>query len=116
MLLKRFPLPQSLGLGAESRIKLDRTWPAPKPAGRVKASGFYRFDPDSNENPSADCYSVDLDDCGPIGRRCPYLDQEHNRSDADVPSLLPQGYLRFLRDDHRMARIGSHHRAPQLGR
>lgn len=64
--LKRFPLPRNFGLAAESRIKPGRTWPAPKPAARLKSFQVYRYDPDQNENPRLDTYQVDLDDCGPM--------------------------------------------------
>jgi len=113
--LKRFPLPRSFGFGAESHIKIGRTWPAPKPAGRVKSFRIYRFDPDSNENPSVDCYSVDLDDCGPMG-----LDALIWIKNAIDPTLT---FRRSCRERicgscamTIVARIGSHHRAPQLRR
>jgi succinate dehydrogenase / fumarate reductase iron-sulfur subunit len=64
--LKRFPLPRNFGLSAASRIKPGRTWPAPKTATHVKSFEIYRYDPDSNENPRIDTYSVDVDDCGPM--------------------------------------------------
>ena len=65
-LMKRFPVPKNLGLGAESRIERGQTWPAPAGAERLKEFQIYRYDPASDRNPHLDTYEVDLDDCGPM--------------------------------------------------
>ena len=65
-LLKRFPVPRTLGVSPESRIERGRSWPAPPGARRVKTFDIYRYDPDSARNPRIDSFEVDLDDCGPM--------------------------------------------------
>jgi succinate dehydrogenase / fumarate reductase iron-sulfur subunit len=63
-LLRRFPLPRDFGMGPGSRIRHGRAWPAPQGAVRIKEFEIYRYDPDSDENPRLDTFSVDLDACG----------------------------------------------------
>jgi succinate dehydrogenase / fumarate reductase iron-sulfur subunit len=65
-LMKRFPVPRNIGVGAKSRIERGRTWPAPGEAKRIKAFEVYRYDPDSGRNPRIDRFEVDLDDSGPM--------------------------------------------------
>ncbi|MCQ0969674.1 succinate dehydrogenase iron-sulfur subunit [Paracoccus sp. TK19116] len=55
-----FRLPQN------SRIRVGKTWPAPKDAKRTKVFKIYRWDPDTGENPRLDSYTIDLDACGPM--------------------------------------------------
>jgi hypothetical protein len=45
-LLKRFPVPRNVGVGAESRVERVKTWPAPTGAGRacVKTQCAIRVD------------------------------------------------------------------------
>lgn len=64
--LKRFPVPRTLGVPPHSRIERGRTWPAPDGATRVKPFKIYRYDPDTGANPRLDTFEVDLDDCGPM--------------------------------------------------
>jgi len=64
--LRRFPLPRSLGVGAESRISPGRHWRAPEGAKRIKSIEIYRYDPESDANPRLDTYEIDLDECGPM--------------------------------------------------
>src|SRR6201992_4515502 len=54
-----------------SSPKKGKTWPAPKADNGRKAKGtkelrIYRYDPDVDENPRVDTYTVDLGSCGPM--------------------------------------------------
>ena len=53
-------------LPANSKIRKGKDHPAPGGAGRVKKFRIYRWDPDSDETPRIDSFTVDLDDCGPM--------------------------------------------------
>jgi succinate dehydrogenase / fumarate reductase iron-sulfur subunit len=53
-------------LPAHSKIKEGTVHPALPAAARTRKFRIYRFDPDKNENPSLDTFTVDLDDCGPM--------------------------------------------------
>jgi succinate dehydrogenase / fumarate reductase iron-sulfur subunit len=53
-------------LPANSRVRPGKTHPAPAGAKRPKTFRIYRWDPDSNETPRLDSYTVDLDACGPM--------------------------------------------------
>jgi succinate dehydrogenase / fumarate reductase iron-sulfur subunit len=55
-----------LTLPAHSKVKQGVTHPAPVNAKRPRKFKVYRFDPDKNENPSLDTYTIDLADCGPM--------------------------------------------------
>jgi succinate dehydrogenase / fumarate reductase, iron-sulfur subunit len=54
-----------------SSPKKGKEWPAPTEANGKRAKGtkqfkVYRFDPDKDENPRIDIYTVDLKSCGPM--------------------------------------------------
>ena len=53
-------------LPADSVVREGRTWPAPGDAKRPKTFVVYRYDPDSNENPRRDRYTIDSATCGPM--------------------------------------------------
>jgi succinate dehydrogenase / fumarate reductase iron-sulfur subunit len=53
-------------LPRNSKIKPGKTWNAANGASRTKTFKVYRYDPDSNENPRTDTYTIGLDDCGPM--------------------------------------------------
>ena len=53
-------------LPADSVVREGRTWPAPGAAKRPKTFVVYRYDPDSEENPRRDRYTIDAADCGPM--------------------------------------------------
>ena len=53
-------------LPADSVVREGRTWPAPDGAKRPKTFVVYRYDPDSDENPRRDRYTIDLTSCGPM--------------------------------------------------
>ena len=53
-------------LPADSVVREGRTWPAPGAAKRPKTFVVYRYDPDSEENPRRDRYTIDLTACGPM--------------------------------------------------
>ena len=53
-------------LPANSKIRKGRDHAAPDGAGRVKTFRIYRWDPDSDETPRIDSFTVDLDECGPM--------------------------------------------------
>ncbi len=60
-----------LTLPKNSQVKKGKSWPAPTTANgkkpkRTKEFRVYRYDPDSNGNPTIDTYQVDLDSCGPM--------------------------------------------------
>jgi succinate dehydrogenase / fumarate reductase iron-sulfur subunit len=65
-LLRRFPVPRSFSVSAESRIERGKTWAAPRSATRAKKFEIYRYDPESGGNPRIDTFEIDLDDCGPM--------------------------------------------------
>ena len=47
-------------------VREGRAWPAPGGAKRPKTFVVYRYDPDSDENPRRDSYTIDLATCGPM--------------------------------------------------
>ena len=54
-----------------SSPKKGKTWPAPETANgkkpkRSKEFRVYRYDPDKDDNPRIDSYTVDLSSCGPM--------------------------------------------------
>ncbi len=51
---------------AHSTVREGRTHPSPSGAKRPKTLTVYRYDPDSDEEPQRDRYTVDLADCGPM--------------------------------------------------
>ena len=53
-------------LPRHSRIHPGKKHDAPKGAKRTKTFKVYRWDPDKDENPRMDVYTVDLDKCGPM--------------------------------------------------
>ena len=66
----------------------------------------------SGENPRIDTYEVDMDELRPDGSRRADQDQERDRSDADVPPLVPRRHLRLVRDEHRRHQHAGVHAAP----
>ncbi len=64
----RFPVHLAQG---QAVPKKGKTWPAPQAANGRKAKGtkefkVYRYNPDVDENPRIDSYTVDLASCGPM--------------------------------------------------
>ncbi len=55
-----------LRLPKNARPVTGKTHPPIAGASRTKTLKIYRFDPDSDENPRIDSYTVDLDTCGPM--------------------------------------------------
>jgi succinate dehydrogenase / fumarate reductase iron-sulfur subunit len=60
-----------LRLPKGSEIKKGKAWPEQraadgKRAGRTKRFKIYRFDPEQDETPRVDVYTLDLDSCGPM--------------------------------------------------
>ena len=53
-------------LPANSIIGKGKVHPASGNSSRTKTFKVYRYDPDSEANPSIDTYEVDLDSCGPM--------------------------------------------------
>ncbi len=53
-------------LPAHSKVQDGKVHPAPSGAQRTKTFRVYRYDPDGNENPRWDTYTIDLDQCGPM--------------------------------------------------
>ena len=58
--MPQFRLPQN------SRVRQGRAHAAPAGAVRVRTFRIYRFDPDADQNPRLDSYTIDLDRCGPM--------------------------------------------------
>jgi succinate dehydrogenase / fumarate reductase iron-sulfur subunit len=61
----QFTLPKN------SKVRKGKVWPGPttsngKKAKRTKEFKVYRYDPDRDENPRVDSYTVDLESCGPM--------------------------------------------------
>lgn len=61
----QFTLPKN------SKVRKGEVWPGPttsngKKAKRTKEFKVYRYDPDRDENPRLDTYTVDLESCGPM--------------------------------------------------
>ncbi len=63
---KRFPVPENSGTTPESRIEPGKTWPEPANATRIQHLRIYRYDPDSDQGPRVDTYTIDRDKCGPM--------------------------------------------------
>jgi succinate dehydrogenase / fumarate reductase iron-sulfur subunit len=60
-----------LRLPKDSRVGAGKVWPQPKspdgkPAKRTKRLRVYRYDPEKNENPRVDNYTIDTEACGPM--------------------------------------------------
>src|SRR5215813_6563111 len=60
-----------LRLPKGSRVTKGKTWPAAKsadgkPPKRAKRIRIYRYDPEADENPRLDDYTIDTADCGPM--------------------------------------------------
>ena len=53
-------------LPANSVVRPGKSFPVPDGAKRAKRFKVYRWDPDTDENPRLDTYSIDLDACGPM--------------------------------------------------
>lgn len=53
-------------LPANSIVKKGKTVKAPEGATNIKKFIVYRYDPNTDENPSTDTYEVDMDNCGPM--------------------------------------------------
>ena len=58
--MARFTLP------AGSAVREGRTWPSPGDARRPKTFVIYRYDPDTDDNPRRDRYTIDQASCGPM--------------------------------------------------
>ena len=58
--MAQFTLPKN------SKIKQGKTISAANGAKNKKVFRVYRWDPDTDENPSMDTYEIDLDKCGPM--------------------------------------------------
>ena len=58
--MAEFSLPKN------SKIRTGTTHPAPVEAKSPKSFKVYRYDPDSEETPRLDTYTIDRDDCGPM--------------------------------------------------
>src|SRR5262249_8950621 len=60
-----------LRLPKDSRVKPGKTWPATKSADgkgpkRPKRIRIYRYDPEGNDGPRLDSYTIDTTTCGPM--------------------------------------------------
>ncbi len=55
-----------LRLPPRSRPRDGKTWPAPREARHTRRLRVYRYDPDKDENPRIDTYTIDVDACGPM--------------------------------------------------
>jgi succinate dehydrogenase / fumarate reductase, iron-sulfur subunit len=53
-------------LPKNSRPLPGKTWPKPDSTKRLSEFNIYRWNPDDEQNPRIDSYSVDRDDCGPM--------------------------------------------------
>jgi succinate dehydrogenase / fumarate reductase iron-sulfur subunit len=53
-------------LPANSKVQPGKSHPAPEGAKRTRTFKIYRFNPDAQDNPRLDSYTIDLDDCGPM--------------------------------------------------
>ena len=62
---------------------------------------IYRWNPDDGREPAHRHLLRRPRRLRADGPRRADLDQERDRSDADLPPLLPRGHLRLLRDEHR---------------
>ena len=58
--MPQFRLPQN------SRVRPGVSHAAATGATRVRTFRIYRFDPEADENPRIDSYTIDLDRCGPM--------------------------------------------------
>lgn len=62
----RFPVPRNFGLSGPSRVGKGKRWPAPEDAKNPLTLSIYRYEPDTDEHPRLDHYTIDLDQCGPM--------------------------------------------------
>ncbi len=58
--MAKFTLPKN------SKIKTGKTFANANGASNKKTFHIYRYEPQSDENPSLDTYEINLDDCGPM--------------------------------------------------
>jgi len=63
---RRFPVPRNFGLAPGSRVRRGRTWPAPDEVRRPLQLEIYRYDPDHDESPREETFTVDAARCGPM--------------------------------------------------
>ena len=54
-------------LPANSKVRRGKVWPEPSNASHTKRFRIYRWNPDERNNPRFDVFTLDLDDCGPMG-------------------------------------------------
>ena len=53
-------------LPKNSRITQGKVWPNPDTKENIRVFHIYRYNPETNTNPSRDTYHVDMDTCGPM--------------------------------------------------
>ena len=53
-------------LPKNSKITQGRVWPKSNVSDNIKIFHIYRYNPESEANPSRDTYHVDMDTCGPM--------------------------------------------------
>ena len=63
---RRFPVPKNFGLNRRSRMRDGKRWPKPKDAAAPLELSVYRYDPDQDDSPRIDTYTVDTERCGPM--------------------------------------------------
>jgi hypothetical protein len=81
----------------------------------VRQFRIYRWDPDSEAPPRVDTYDIDLDRCGPMVLDALIKIKNEVDSTCHLPSLLPRGDLRFLRNEHRRSQYTRLHPANRSG-
>ena len=89
-------------LPANSKVRKDgRVFKAPAGAKNVRVFKIYRFDPGLARESAPRQLRGRHGQLRSDGFRRPDQDQERDRSDAELPPLVPRGDLRFVRHEHR---------------
>ena len=88
-------------LPANSKIKPGKNHGGAAGATNVKQFTIYRYDPTTRREPARRHLRRRHGQLRADGSRRADQDQERDRSDADVPPLVPRRHLRLVRDEHR---------------
>jgi len=63
---RRFPVPRNFGLAPGSRVRRGRVWPVPDGVRRPLRLEIYRYDPDQDQSPREETFTIDAARCGPM--------------------------------------------------
>ena len=62
--MAEFSLPKN------SKVQVGKDFPYKGKSENKKVFNIYRWSPDDDDNPRIDTYTIDMDECGPMGFGC----------------------------------------------